>query len=133
MSKETFERSKPRLAISPPPNNNVTDVDVSVLAGVLTFDVTFDGDDYPGYVWIVYLAAPVAVGVMSPKRSSLKRLCTMENDGMSGTMDLSPVYEDRFGVPEVGDKIWLRLRQVDSGSGQDFEFGNFSTVVKQGV
>lgn len=130
MAKETFTRDKPHLTHVSPPSGDLTSITVATTAGVLTqFDADFTVGDSAGFYWKFEAAQGVAVGRMSVKESSLIRICTVENVSLSGTSDLITPYGDRFGVPQVGSKIFLRGWLVDSDSGQSWDMGIVNTVV----
>ena len=131
MAKETFDRNKPHLGLVTPPNNNVDGFEISSTAGVLTdASVTFDGDDQAGYIWLVNMAPPRGLGVTSVSKSAYKLVCTMENVGMAGKMNLLPITQERFGNIEVGAKVFIQLSMVDSVSGTKWNMGTFNAVVK---
>ena len=130
MAKTTFTRDKPHLTPVPPPTGDLTSITVVTTAGVITkFDVDFTVPDIAGYYWKIEAASPVGAGKMSISRSKLKRVCTVLNVGLAGTIDLVATYIARFGTVEVGSKIFVRGVLVDSVSGYDWDMGIFNTKV----
>jgi hypothetical protein len=130
MAKETFDRIKPHLGLVVPPPNNLLDFTLTSAADVLTVaSVTFDGGDVADYIWLVNMTPPRGQGSTTAPRSAYKLICTMENVGLAGTMNLLPIVQERFGNIEVGAKVFVNIEMVDSVSGTKWNMGTLSTVV----
>ena len=130
MAKETFERSKPHLTPVPPPTGDLTGVVIATTAGVITqFDASEDVGDMSGYYWKFQASFSQPGGRMSISDGQLIRICTVEADGLAGTVDLITPYGDRFGTVAVGSKIFVRAFIVDSVSGYEWDMGTVSAVV----
>lgn len=117
-------------AISSPPTkatfNDITLGALTATAGTpslsLAFTGTLGGNDY-----LVVEASPqVSAGIMSSKSVSFKQIA--EYQGASPANLLSD-YTGFFGTLVAGNKIWLRVKQVNELTGEEVVRGTVSAIV----
>lgn len=104
-----------------PPTNTrpaapvITAFDFLEVAGVFTCDVTYDPAEFPGTMGIVIFAVLIARGGRSVQYSGYRLLV----DGIAsptGTYDFSIEFAAAFGVPQLGDRAFVKVyKQDDQG------------------
>lgn len=130
MAKETYDRAKPHLGSRTPTSTDVTTSTFVNDGGVLDeASFSFTGGDQSGFVFVVFASAPVGQGRMSISKSRMKRIHTVENSGLVGTLTFTTQYNARFGVPPVDSKVFVRLIVIDTATGAMTELWNEGVIV----
>lgn len=131
MTKARFERNKPNLGT--PTNAPIIRSAVLVMtqiADVLTVaSIEIDGIIDADYKLIVYLTTSIGFGITKPKAGLFKLIASMDPVVSPSVNDFTVEYNNRFGVPEIGTKIYCRYALISRTSGLRFDLGQENVLV----
>jgi hypothetical protein len=96
--------------------------------GIPTFSLAFTPTTVPADTnVVVYVTAPLSAGISRPPKSAYRQLTTMAPSD-SSPADIAAAYAARFGGPNSGSKIFVRLRFISLNGVGGQEIINVCTV-----
>jgi hypothetical protein len=124
MVKETFDRIKPHLSISGAPAIESFSAEIITTGSSFdTAELTIVGSSTGNYKVLVYATPPQSAGIMKPRSSVFRLLQSFTPAYTPSVLDFKSAYQARFGIPEIGVNIFLRIEYVDTDSGQLYSIG----------
>ncbi len=131
MAKALFNRSKPHLgpSIDPPIVTDVEFIMTQVADALTVVTVEITGTIVADYKIIIGATSSVGPGITRPKKSLFKLIASQDPESPGVPQDFKTEYNTRFGVPTIGDKVYIKLAVISRTTGVRYELGTFQTLV----
>lgn len=111
------------------PSSAVTGFDVAIDTGAIDAGITVAGSTTVplGFTAVMFATPPLGVGI-SYAKSQLRKIGTVAASGAYDSQ-FNSLYTDKYGVPAVGSKVFVRIHLVSNTTGQNSVAGSASAVV----
>lgn len=96
------------------PQANILE-DLAISVATTSMSLSYDTNDSGAFV-LVYASKPLNVGVSRPSQSALRLIGTIDTS-VAGPVNLWASYVPKFGVPSLGQRVFIQTKTVRDGVG----------------
>ena len=117
----------PELIVVPSSAITAFSVEIDTGAIVSSIDVAGSPNVPAGFTAVIFATPPMGVGI-SYAKSQLRKIGIVSSSSVLST-EFNSLYANKYGVPAVGSKVFVRIHLVSNTTGQNSVAGSASTVV----